>query len=351
MDKTDKFQFQRIPSPLLSWYRANKRDLPWRGDVTPYQVWVSEIMLQQTRVEAVKEYYLRFMTQLPTVEDLAFCEEEKLLKLWEGLGYYSRARNLQKAAKKIVHIYDGEFPSTVEGLKDLPGIGPYTAGAIASIAYGLPVAAVDGNVFRVASRLEENPSVISDPKYRKYLEETLSAIYPPQGQDCADFTQSLFELGALICKPQNPDCGHCPLQGLCRAYQNGTQSQYPVLPQKMAKRQQQVYVYLIETPQGFCIRRREEGVLRGMNEFPSVVVSQGETPEDILYGWGVSAFTEVKRQKFTHIFTHIRWDMTCVWLRTECAPFDSYTLDEIEEGISLPTAFKQCLAMMNNEKN
>ena len=349
MEKTNEFDFHRIPSPLLSWYNAKKRTLPWRENPTPYRVWVSEIMLQQTRVEAVKEYYLRFMAELPTVEALAACEEEKLLKLWEGLGYYSRARNLQKAAKKIVYEYDGNFPTTVEGLKDLPGVGSYTAGAIASIAYGLPVAAVDGNVFRVASRLEENPTVISDPKYRKYLEETLSGVYPPAGTLCADFTQSLFELGALVCKPQNPDCAHCPLNGLCRAYQHRTQAEYPVLPQKAEKRQEQVYVYLIETPEGFCIRRREEGVLRGMNEFPSAVIFGEETPENILNEWGVTAFTEIRRQKFTHIFTHIRWDMLCVWVRTDFAPFDTYTIDEIKEEISLPTAFKQCLRILGEE--
>ena len=173
-----KSLFHQIPVPLLSWYQTHKRDLPWRKDPTPYRVWVSEIMLQQTRVEAVKEYYLRFMQELPTVQSLAACEEEKLLKLWEGLGYYSRARNLQKAAKQIVNYYEGEFPSEVQALQSLAGIGSYTAGAIASIAFGKRVAAVDGNVFRVASRLEENSTIISDPKYRKYLEKELSAAYP-----------------------------------------------------------------------------------------------------------------------------------------------------------------------------
>lgn len=346
MEKITKFDFQRIPAPLLSWYEAHKRALPWREDPTPYRVWVSEIMLQQTRVEAVREYYLRFMQALPTVEALAACEEEKLLKLWEGLGYYSRARNLQKAAKLVVSAYDGEFPRDFEGLKALPGIGSYTAGAIASIAYGMPVAAVDGNVFRVASRLEENPSVISDPKYRKYLEKELSAVYPSTEKDCSNFTQSLFELGALICKPQNPDCASCPLKGLCRANAHGTQHLYPVLPEKKAKRREQVLVFLIETPQGFCIRRREEGVLKGMNEFPSVVRTDGETPENILNEWGVYEFTEIKRKNYVHIFTHIRWDMLCVWVRTDGAPFDAYTLDEIEESVSLPTAFKQCLGLL-----
>ena len=349
MQNTPKFDFQRIPAPLLLWYETHKRDLPWRKNPTPYEVWVSEIMLQQTRVEAVKEYYIRFMNELPTVEDLAACSEEKLLKLWEGLGYYSRARNLQKAAKQIVNIYGGEFPKTKAELQNLAGVGSYTAGAIASIAYGLPVAAVDGNVFRVASRLEENPTPISELKYRRYLEDSLSAVYPETKKGCADFTQSLFELGALICKPRNPDCENCPLKGLCKAYQKGTQALYPVLPQKKEKRQEKVYVFLIQTPQGFCIRRREEGVLKGMNEFPSAVIWDGETPKNILNEWGMYEFTEVKREKYVHIFTHIRWDITCVWVQTEYAPFDAYTLDEIEKSISLPTAFKQCLGTLTTK--
>ena len=342
----DKFDFQRIPAPLLSWYRTHKRDLPWRKEATPYRVWVSEIMLQQTRVEAVKEYYARFMAALPTVEALAYCEEEKLLKLWEGLGYYSRARNLQKTAKILVERYGGEFPSSVEELKTLPGVGSYTAGAIASIAFGQPNPAVDGNVFRVAARLEENPTVISDPKYRKYLERELSAVYPEDKKGCCDFTQSLFELGALICKPQNPDCSRCPLQTLCNAHQNGTVALYPVLPIKREKRKERVYVFLIQTPQGFCIRRREEGVLKGMNEFPSFVANDGEMAEDILNEWGMYEFTEIKRGDFTHIFTHIRWDITCIWVRTESSVFDAYSLEEIEQSISLPTAFKQCLRLV-----
>lgn len=346
MQHFDLFDFQRILAPLLSWYRANCRTLPWREDPTPYHVWVSEIMLQQTRVETVKEYYERFMKALPTVEDLAACEEEKLLKLWEGLGYYSRARNLQKAAKLLVNVYGGEFPSDIESLKCLPGVGSYTAGAIASIAFGKRAAAVDGNVFRVAARLEENPTPINAPAYRKYLEENLSAIYPQEGEECSAFTQSLFELGALVCKPQSPDCANCPLRSLCRANQKGTQTLFPVKAEKRGKRQEDVAVFLIQTPSGFCIRRREEGVLKGMNELPSAVLFEGDTPEKILNEWGMSAFTEVKREKYVHIFTHIRWDIQCVWVRVEDAPFDAYALDEIEESISLPTAFRQCLGIL-----
>jgi A/G-specific adenine glycosylase len=230
----------------------------------------------------------------------------------------------------------------------LPGIGEYTAGAIASIAYGQRAAAVDGNVLRVISRLSANPTPINDGKYRKELQMRLTEIYPEEGTACAEFTQSLFELGALICKPQNPDCARCPLQDMCLAHQNGREEQFPVLPEKKAKREEQVYVFLIETPQGFCIRRRETGVLKGMNEFPSQVIYNGESAEKILNEWGMYEFTEIKRQPFTHIFTHIRWDMTCVWVRTASAPFDAYTLAEIEEEISLPTAFKQCVKMVEN---
>ena len=349
MTKKDDFAFERIPAPLLLWYRAHKRVLPWRENPTPYRVWVSEIMLQQTRVEAVKEYYARFMRALPSVEALAACEEEKLLKLWEGLGYYSRARNLQKAARQILTEFDGEFPSEVKALRRLAGVGPYTAGAIASIAFGKRVAAVDGNVFRVLARLEENESVISSPAYRRYLEDALSAAYPSEGKDASDFTQSLFELGALVCKPQSPDCESCPLAALCRARKHGTQALFPVMPKKKAKRQENVWVFLLQTPEGLCIRRRDEGVLRGMNEFPSYVQTQGESAEEVLNEWGMYEFTEIKRRKFTHIFTHIRWDITCVWVKTDYAPFDAYTLDEIKENVSLPTAFKQCLATMENE--
>ncbi len=345
----EDFGFQRILAPLLSWYTKNKRALPWRENPTPYRVWISEIMLQQTRVEAVKEYYLRFLTALPTVEDLARCEEEKLLKLWEGLGYYSRARNLQKAARQILFDYDGKFPESVEGLKTLAGVGEYTAGAIASIAFGQPVAAVDGNVFRVAARLEENPTVISAPAYRNYLQRNISAAYPENKKDCSAFTQSLFELGALVCKPQNPDCAHCPLNGLCRANKAGTQTLYPVLPKKGEKRRESAYVFLIETPQGFCIRRREAGVLKGMNEFPSFIANLGETPSQILEEWGIDGYREVARRNYTHIFTHIRWDITCIWIRTENAEFDCYSVEEIEEKISLPTAFKQCLSLLTDK--
>ena len=348
MKKNQEYEILKsLPARLLAWYKIHKRKLAWRENPTPYHVCVSEIMLQQTRVEAVKEYYARFISALPTVEDLATCEEEKLLKLWEGLGYYSRARNLQKLAKTLVNEYDGIFPDDVERLKTLSGVGSYTAGAIASIAFGKREPAVDGNVLRVVSRLTTNPTPISDTKYRKYLESALKEIYPPEGDDCSAFTQSLFELGALVCKPQNPACEHCPMRGVCQAEKENAQKNFPVLPPKKAKRVEDIYVFLIQTREGFCIRRRESGVLKGMNEFPSFVANFGESAEEILNGWGMYEFTEEKRGNFTHIFTHIRWNITCVWIKAEFAPFDTYSLDEIEESISLPTAFKQCLRILS----
>ena len=303
-------------------------------------------MLQQTRVEAVKEYYARFINRLPTIFDLARCPEEELLKLWEGLGYYSRVRNMQKTAKIVVSDYDGILPSDLQTLTLLPGIGRYTAGAILSIAYGLPVSAVDGNVLRVINRLTENYTPINDEKYKKWLSNALTDAYPTLEEDCRDFTQSLFEIGALVCKPQNPDCANCPMKGLCISAKKGTQKFLPVMPKKKEKREEQVYIFVIETPYGYAIRRREQGVLKGMNEFPSHIIVDGETPKSVLNSWGVEEFTEVRRRKYKHIFTHIRWDITCLYLTAESVPFDTYTEEEIREKLSLPTAIKQCFSII-----
>jgi len=344
--KTDDFPIECVPAPLLLWYRANRRSLPWRDFVSPYTTWLSEIMLQQTRVEAVKGYFDRFVSALPTVQALAACEPDTLMKLWEGLGYYSRARNLQKAAKQIVEEYGGVFPSEPAELKKLAGIGDYTAGAIASIAFGKRAPAVDGNVFRVLSRLMKNPTPIDEPKYRQYLEERLLAVYPQEGEDCRDFTQSLMELGALVCKPTSPDCERCPLKKLCRAYADAAQDAYPVKKEKPPKREERLFVFLIRTPKGICIRKREKGVLKDTYEFPSVLAQVGMTPENVLNEWGMSAFTLCAEQKFTHVFTHIRWEMLAYVVEAENAPFEAYSLKELEEKISLPTAFRQCLAVL-----
>ena len=335
-----------IPAPLLSWYRKNKRALAWRDDPTPYHIWVSEIMLQQTRVEAVKEYYNRFIKVLPTVQDLANCPEEELLKLWEGLGYYSRVRNMQKTAKALLINFDGKMPDDFQALTSLPGIGEYTAGAIRSIAFGEREPAIDGNVLRVVSRLTKNRTPITDTSYKKQVATALKEIYPQKGKDCADFTQSLFELGALVCKPQNPDCKNCPLQGVCKAEKEGVQTLYPVRPLKKEKRREEIFVFLIQTPEGYSLRKREQGVLCGMNEFPSHLIKAEESAESVLYDWGITEFTEIKREKFTHIFTHIRWDIVCVHVQTESSPFESFSLDEIKKSVSLATAFRKCLRIL-----
>ena len=347
MIRTDDYPFEKITEPLIKWYRENRRDLPFRVNPTPYRVWVSEIMLQQTRVEAVKDYYLRFMNALPTVEALAACDPDELMKLWEGLGYYSRARNLQKAAKTVVEEYGGNFPSDEKALLSLAGIGDYTAGAIRSIAFGLPSPAVDGNVLRVISRLTANPTDISDPKYREYLKEKLLTAYPEEGEPCSAFTQALMELGALVCTPRSPDHENCPLKHLCRAYARGESEKYPVMPEKKAKKEQTVLVCLIRTPDGrVSIRKREKGVLKGMYEFPSEIKKSRRTLENILNEWGVSAYTVKKQAEFTHIFTHIVWKMHCYLIEAETSPFERVSYRELVDKVSLPTAFRQCVKLL-----
>ncbi|MBQ8319881.1 MAG: A/G-specific adenine glycosylase [Clostridia bacterium] len=341
--RVDDYPYERIPAPLLAWYDQEKRDLAWRKNSDPYRVWVSEIMLQQTRVEAVKEYYDRFMRALPTVEALASVDEEKLLKLWEGLGYYSRARNLQKAAKLVVA--SGGFPCEPKELEKLPGIGGYTAGAIASIAFGKRTPAVDGNVFRVLSRLTENPTVISEPKYRAYLEEKLGEIYPEEGKRCSDFTQSLMELGALVCKPTSPDCEVCPLSSVCRVRVSGRQGEFPVLPEKKAKREEKLFVFLLVKNGGVYVEKRTSGLLKGMYGFPTAQ-KEGRSAEEILKEWGVSAFTKKKEGRFTHIFTHVKWEMECLVFEVSDAPFLWVSGEALEREVSLPTAFKQCVRML-----
>ncbi|MDE6677133.1 MAG: A/G-specific adenine glycosylase, partial [Clostridia bacterium] len=221
---------QAVP-PLLGWYRVHKRTLPWRGTHDAYKVWVSEIMLQQTRVEAVKEYYVRFLERFPTATELAEASEDEVLKYWEGLGYYSRARNLHKAAKVIAK--DG-FPKTFEGVRALAGIGDYTAGAICSIAYDLPCPAVDGNVLRILTRLLADGRNIDDNKTKAEFSALLKEVYP---KEAGDFCQALMELGAIVCVPNGaPLCGECPWAGLCRAHLENREEEFPVRAEKRARK-------------------------------------------------------------------------------------------------------------------
>lgn len=250
---------EQLPGLLLPWFAEHRRDLPWRRDREPYHVWLSEIMLQQTRVEAVRGYYLRFLERLPDIAALASAPEDVLLKLWEGLGYYSRVRNLQKAAQCVMEQHGGEFPRELSTIRALPGIGDYTAGAIASICFEAPTAAVDGNVLRVILRLTVCADSPADVRVRRRIGEELSAVYP--AGHCGDFTQALMELGATVCLPNGaPQCGACPLRALCEAHAQGTELQFPTKPPKKPRRIEQRTVFVLQC--GGPARRLQTSVPR-----------------------------------------------------------------------------------------
>ena len=335
-----------IAAPLLAWYTHSSRELPWRKTNDPYKIWVSEIMLQQTRVSAVIPYYLRFLEALPDLRALADVPEEKLLKLWEGLGYYSRVKNMQKAAKKIVGEFGGVFPRDFEKVRSLPGIGDYTAGAICSIALGLPTPAVDGNVLRVLSRLCRNPSDLRDPTYKKEMETALREIYPEAR--CGDFTQSLMELGALVCLPGGvPLCAQCPLSALCAAHAAGEELLYPKKSEKPEKKREVKTVFLIRCGDTLAIRKRPpKGLLSSLWELPN---AQGKLSEPDVSSWleenGIDALEIRPLPPKNHIFTHIVWEMHPYFIL--CSEpkgnFRYAGFDALSEEYSLPNAFRKLL--------
>ena len=318
---------------LLAWYEKNARELPWRQDITPYRVWVSEIMLQQTRIEAARGYFQRFMAALPTVEALAGAEEDTVLKLWEGLGYYSRARNLHACAKMLVEEYGGVFPRSAEELRALPDIGDYTAGAIASIAFGLPEPAVDGNVLRVLARLSRFSQCVGSEKVKSRFREELRAIYP--AGRCADFTSALMELGETVCTPGVPDCGRCPLAGRCLAHAAGEESLYPVLPEKKPRRIEERRVLLLRCGDKTAVRRRPaKGLLAGLWELPNDTIP--EPPE------GGRPCGEA-----VHIFSHVEWHMKGYLLDCrEEAPGYTWVTGEERRALAFPTAFRPYLDIL-----
>ena len=296
--------------PLLAWYRENARELPWRNEPTPYRVWVSEIMLQQTRVEVGKVYFERFLAELPDVFHLANVSDQRLLKLWEGMGYYNRARNLKKAAGILMEQYRGVIPASYDALAALPGIGPYTAGAIASIAFGIAVPAVDGNVQRVLSRLYENRAEISTPAAKRWAQDTAAAEMGEENPGA--YNQALMELGALVCIPTGePKCGVCPLAGHCRAFHSGTQAALPVKAPKKQRRIEKRTVFLLETENGVVLHKREEkGLLAGLWEFPNLPGPyNGDALSTLLDNLGLAAESIVPIRSAGHVFTHIEWQM------------------------------------------
>lgn len=333
----------KLPQALLPWFDLYKRDLPWRANKDPYHVWLSEIMLQQTRVEAVRGYYSRFLQALPTIETLADAEDDLLRKLWEGLGYYSRVRNLKKAAQVIMAQHGGQFPCTYGEILALPGIGPYTAGAISSICFDLPTPAVDGNVLRVVSRLTNDPTPIDLPACKKAVENRLAAIYPNRA---GDFTQALMELGATLCGPNRaPRCEECPCAGFCKAYAAGTALQLPVKSPKKGKKQEDKTVFILSCGDAYALGKRPEtGLLAGLWEFPNVPGKLSlEESEQLLRQWGLHPKHPLRQVERQHIFTHIRWDMTGLYWEVSQpgGEFIWLTAEEIQSQAALPTAFRQ----------
>ena len=332
-----------LPGLLLPWYHAHKRDLPWRRDREPYHIWISEIMLQQTRVEAVKGYYARFLDTLPTVAALAECDDDLLHKLWEGLGYYSRVRNLKKAAIAILEQHGGIFPQTHAEILKLPGIGAYTAGAICSIAYDLPTPAVDGNVLRVCARLLDDPSPIDLPETRKAVTAALAEIYP---KEAGDFTQALMELGATVCGPNRaPNCPSCPCNGICLACRNGTQEQLPVKSPKKGKRQEDRTVFIFRCDGRYALEKRPaKGLLAGLWQFPNVT-GHLSTPQalETAEAMGLQPREILREVERKHIFTHIQWNMKGIYLEVSqpAGNFCWFTAEEINSQTALPTAFRQ----------
>lgn len=329
---------EQLPIPLLEWYRDNARRLPWRDDPTPYHVWVSEIMLQQTRVAAVLDYYRRFMAEVPDVAALAALPEERLMKLWQGLGYYSRARNLQAAARQIMDEHGGVFPSDYQSVRALKGVGDYTAGAICSIAFGQAVPAVDGNVLRVVTRITGDEGDISTAAMKTKVADELRPIIPLSAP--GTFTQAMMELGATVCLPNGaPLCDRCPACGFCTARREDRTAQLPVKAKKKARRVEERTVWLIFYNGGVALRQRPpKGLLAGLWEYPNELAGSG-LPEQ----WGIEPLTDEYGCAAKHIFTHIEWHMTA---RTVQAATDALpegwvwaTAAELRDRYAVPNAF------------
>lgn len=345
-----------IVRPLISWYRQNKRILPWRDQKNAYYTWVSEIMLQQTRVEAVKPYFLRFIGELPDVKALAECPEGKLMKLWEGLGYYNRVRNMQSAAQVVVAEYGGVLPASYDELLALKGIGSYTAGAIASIAYDISVPAVDGNVLRVFSRITENRQDIMKQSVRRQVEEKLLRIMPKEAP--GDFNQALMELGAVVCVPNGPArCTECPVAAFCRAYHHGTVDELPVKAPKKKRTIENRTVLVIQDGERTAIHKRpQEGLLAGLYELPNVEghLSMDEALQKVkemnLEPLHIEPLPEAK-----HIFSHIEWRMTGYRIRVSSleerkeSSFIFTEKKQSEKQYAIPSAFRAYIKYMKEK--
>ena len=320
---------------LLSWYRREKRDLPWRKTSNPYHIWVSEVMLQQTRVDTVIPYYQRFLERFPTMEALANAEENDLLKMWEGLGYYSRVRNLQTGVREVISDYGGKVPSNRAEISTLKGVGPYTAGAVLSIAYGVPEHAIDGNVMRVISRLLLIEEDIAIPRTKKIFETVVMDLIDKE--DPSSFNQGLMELGATICTPK-PRCLLCPVRDFCLAFQEGRQEELPVKTKKTTMKIIPVTAFAIQNKQGeWLLRKRPaKGLLASLWEFPMVEYAESQSLEEIaLEHFAIELMSVVEILSFKHIFTHLTWEMKSYGALIEKTDtilegYRFFTLEEVE---------------------
>lgn len=338
-------QFQ---TRLLNWYQQEARELPWRSDPSPYKVWISEAMLQQTRVDTVIPYFNRFIREIPSIQDLAEVEEEKLLKLWQGLGYYRRAAHLKQAAQRIVQQFNGELPSNSNELRSLPGIGAYTAGAIASIAFGIPVPAVDGNVLRVMARLTADRGDIRSPEVKKRIEELVKKILP--SSHAGNFNQALMDLGAGICLPNGiPKCGECPVKEFCNAHKKGLASTIPVKGDKKIRKVEEKTILVVSWHDRLAIRKRDEkGLLANLWELPNYEgLLTEEQCKNILEKLGFTVIHITTLKKAKHAFTHMEWVMTGYSIYVEgtkdLSQWTWVTKEEVNHTYPIPNAFKYFL--------
>ena len=326
---------------LLAWYDENKRTLPFRGTRDAYRIWVSEIMLQQTRTETVGAYYQRFLQRFPDVFSLAKAHEQEVLKCWEGLGYYSRARNLHKAAKQVVEQYGGVFPADYEALRALPGVGAYTAAAVASIAFDLPHPAIDGNLTRVLCRFHGIREDVGIPSVQRQLAEAARQDMPPVR--CGDFNQALMDLGATVCTPGTPDCGNCPLRSLCDAFRQGDAEELPVKSAQKPPTEVRLAVLLITCRGRILMQQRKEALLHGLWVYP--LAEDADTPaamEKAAAKMGVKAKYQRHLGSARHVFTHRVWLMTLHHLTAEeenCREGAFVTLSQMH-ALPLPTAMR-----------
>jgi len=338
-----------ITHALLRWYDQSRRSLAFRGTRDPYRVWLSEIMLQQTRAQTVEGYYTRFLAQFPDVFALSRAQEQEVLKAWEGLGYYSRARNLHRAARMVVDAFGGQFPNTAEALRQLPGVGPYTAAAVASIAFDEPVPAIDGNLIRVLSRLYLVEEDVGIPSVKRHLYELGRALMPEPR--AGDMNQALMDLGATICLPGTPDCAACPLTPYCMAYQDGEPERLPILPRKKPPREVPVAVVLLRYGDRVFVTRRTQALLKGLYVF---YLLEGEEEAGVrrhlaAHGVQVQSLAEIGQAR--HIFTHRVWHMRIYRcdVRTDAMPGDGLWVTRQEmDALPFPTAMKAAKALAEN---